>query len=274
MNQLVETLMLAPVLRGFAAMLVSGAAFPLCGVMVLRMNLVPMRYMLMHGVILGGAVSLALSLPMLPVTVAVNLLLVFLLLVLSGDQNESFGIGSAAAMAVSMALASLIIHKAGVTANNTLSLLWGSPFALRNSDLVVLAVLSAVLALYVVLNMRTILAVFYNREVAQSLGIHVRLHYVIMVTLIALVIAVAMKILGALLIDSLLVLPVLASSKLLATWKHGTGMKKLFAASSIAGFIISFAGFILAVAFDLPPSAAVALVAGGVYLVFSFGGKR
>jgi zinc transport system permease protein len=95
-----------------------------------------------------------------------------------------------------------------------------------------------------------------------------------MVTLIALVIAVAMKILGALLIDSLLVLPVLASSKLLSSWKYGTGMKKLFAASSIAGFIISFAGFILAVAFDLPPSAAVALVAGGVYLVFSFGGKR
>ena len=44
---------LAPILRGFIAMIVSGAAFPLCGVMVLRLNLVPMSYMLMHGVILG-----------------------------------------------------------------------------------------------------------------------------------------------------------------------------------------------------------------------------
>jgi len=274
MNNLFSALTLAPVLRGFIAMLISGAAFPLCGVMVLRLNLIPMRYMLMHGVILGGAISLALSLPLMPVTVAVNLILVFVLLALSKDDTQGFGVGSAAAMAVSMALASLIIHKAGVTANNTLNLLWGSPFALKTSDLMLLGAISILLAVYVIVNMRAILAIFYNREVAQSLGIHVRFHYVVMVILIALVIAVAMKILGALLIDSLLVLPVLVASRFLASWKHGNGMKKLFAASSIAGFIISIAGFLLAVAFDLPPSASVALTAGVLYSAFSIGGKK
>lgn len=274
MTDFLSTLTLAPILRGFVAMILSGASFPLCGVMVLRLQLVPMRYMLMHGVILGGALSLALSLPILPVTAAVNLILVFLLIALSKDESQDFGVGSAAAMAISMALASLVIHKAGVTANNTLNLLWGSPFALQNSDLLVLSILSLGLVTYVLVNFKSIIAVFYNKEVARSLGINVRLHYLIMVTLIALVIAVAMKILGALLIDSLLILPVIISSKLIALKKNGTGMKRLFIISSISGCVISIAGFVAAVVFDLPPSAAVSLTAGVLYVCLSIGAKK
>jgi zinc transport system permease protein len=274
MNSLALAFTIAPVVRGFVAMLIAGAAFPLCGVMVLRLDLIPMRYMLMHGVILGGAISLALSLPLLPVTAAVNLLLVFLLLMLSKDKSSGFGPGSASAMVVSMALASLIIHKSGVNANSTLNLLWGSPFALQNTDLAALAVLAVFLVLYITLNIRTLLAVFYNREVARSLGINVGFHYTVMVSLIALVVALAMKLLGALLIDALLVLPVLTAARFLAVWNGGTGVKKLFIVSSAAGLCISAAGFVLAVIFDLPPSASVSLAAGTLYILFALGGKK
>ncbi|MFA6857802.1 MAG: metal ABC transporter permease [Treponema sp.] len=274
MNTLALAFTIVPVVRGFAAMLIAGAAFPLCGVMVLRLDLISMRYMLMHGVILGGAISLALSLPLFPVTAAVNLLLVFLLLLLSKDKSSGFGPGSASAMVVSMALASLIIHKSGVNANSTLNLLWGSPFALRNADIAVLAVLAVSLVLYIALNIRTLLAVFYNREVARSLGINVEFHYTVMVTFIALVVALAMKLLGALLIDALLILPVLTAARFLAVWNRGTGVTKLFIVSSAAGLCISAAGFVLAVIFDLPPSASVALAAGVLYILFSFGGKK
>lgn len=274
MNTIAVAFTLAPVVRGFIAMIMAGAAFPLCGVMVLRLNLIPMRYMLMHGVILGGAIALALSLPLFPVTAAVNVLLVLLLLALSKDGDSGFGVGSAAAMVVSMALASFIIHKAGVNANTTLNLLWGSPFALQMPDLICLGVLAACIAAYIIINIRTLLAVFYSREVACSLGINVRLHYTAMVLMIALTVALAMKLLGALLIDALLVLPVLVASKFLAARHRGTGVTRLFAASSAAGIMISAAGFMLAVVFDLPPSASIAFVAGIMYLAFVIGGKK
>ena len=70
MDRLLLLFSLAPVMKGFIAMSISGAVFPLCGVMVLRLNLVPMRYMLMHGVILGGAIAMALNVPLLPVRTA------------------------------------------------------------------------------------------------------------------------------------------------------------------------------------------------------------
>ena len=76
MSDLLFMLSLAPVAKGLLAMTIAGLCFPAAGVMVLRLDLVPMRYMLMHGVILGGAISLASSLPLLPVSIALNLLLV------------------------------------------------------------------------------------------------------------------------------------------------------------------------------------------------------
>ena len=143
---------LAPVTRGFIAMLISGFSFPLCGVMLLRLDLVPMRYMLMHGVILGGAISSALNLPILPVTLLINLLLIFAMIFFTRSQSFGFSGASAGAMVFSMALTSIIMHVKDVPAKDTLSLMWGSPFALTSTDLVVLAALAVLLVLYIILN--------------------------------------------------------------------------------------------------------------------------
>ena len=259
--------MLPPVFRGGIALIVSGACFPLCGVMVLRLQLVPLRYMLMHGVILGGALALAFSLPVVPVILAVNLALVFAMTVFTKNADFGFGGASAALMVFSMAAASLIVRIGGVPAKDTLGLLWGSPFALGTADIACLAVLAIFLASYVLINFKNIAALFYSREIAYSLGIHVRVHYTLMVAIIALTVAIAMKLLGAFLIDALLVLPVLAPSAFLRHKKR-QGIRALFLLSSVSGCICAAVGYVLAVAFDLPPGAVIAIVAGIAYAVF------
>lgn len=269
-NRLLLLFTLAPILRGFIAMMISGISFPLCGVMVLRMNLIPLRYMLMHGVILGGAISLAMSLPLLPVTIIINILLVLLLLFFSRNQGQGFGSASAAAMVLSMALASLIMHVKDVPAKDTLNLMWGSPFALLPADLIILGVMGILLIIYIVLNFKTITALFFNQEIAASLGIRVKLNYTIMVMIIALVVALAMKLLGAFLIDSLLILPVLGADALNL---KKFGIKKLFIFSSLNGFTISLLGYILAVAVNWPPAATISLLAGLLYIILLAAGK-
>lgn len=256
---------LAPILRGFIAMIVSGAAFPLCGVMVLRLNLVPMRYMLMHGVILGGAVSLAMNLPVVPVSIVINLILIVVMMLFTKNSKFGFNGGSSATMILSMAAASVIMHIADVPAKDTLSLLWGSPFALTNVDLYVLAALGILLGLYIIFNFKNIIALFFNREIAQSLGINVRFHYGVMVCVVALVVALAMKILGAFLIDSLLILPVLTST--VCEGKNSGGIKKLFVRSSVFGLLFSVAGYVLAVMINWPPAATISVVSGFVYIL-------
>ena len=256
---------LPPVLRGFVAMFISGTFYPLCGVMILRMDLVPMRYMLMHGVILGGAISLAISLPVIPVTIVLNLILIFIMMGIMRTQSFGFSGASAAVMVLSMAAASIIMHVADVPAKDTLSLMWGSPFALTVPDLVCLGILALALVLYVILNFRTILALFFNKEIARSMGINVNFHYTVMVLLIAVVVALAMKLLGAFLIDSLLLLPVLSASSV--SRKGSGGIKRLFFVSCIFGCALSICGYMTAVVINWPPAATISVLAGLVYLV-------
>lgn len=245
-------------------MMISGAVFPLCGVMVLRLNLVPMRYMLMHGVILGGAIALALHLPLMPITIFVNLILIAVLLGISSSNpkgNRNFSGGSAATMVLSMALASLIMHIKDVPAKDTLDLLWGSPFALSYTDIFILSGVALLLIFYILFNFRNIQNIFFSSEIAKSMGINVQFHYSTMVVLVAVTVAIAMKLLGAFLIDALLILPVLCASTILQKMKRN-GLQKLFIASMITGCMLSTIGYVCAVMIDLPPTGTIALLAG------------
>lgn len=261
MDEFLFALTLPPVSRGLLAMAVAGLCFPASGVMVLRLNLIPMRYMLMHGVILGGAISLALSLPLLPVSIALNLLLVLIMLKLTKESAYGFGMASAAAMVFTMAAASLVMHLWDVPAKDTLQLLWGSPFALTWTDIGSLVSIALVLILYLAVNFRTVSAIFFDPEIAQSLGMPVKKHHTMMVLIIALVVALAMKLLGALLIDALLILPVLVAAK------RAVSLKQLLLLSCLIGLFVSTFGFLLAIATDLPPSGTVALLSALLYLI-------
>ena len=172
-------------------------------------------------------------------------------------------------MVLSMALASILMQVADVPAKDTLNLMWGSPFALTKSDLLILIAISILLLSYIIFNFKNILALFFNKDVAKAIGIKVRLNYTFMILIIALLVALAMKLLGAFLIDSLLILPVLNAN--LFCGKESSGIKKLFVTSSIFGLVISLLGYSLAVMINWPPAATISLLAVIIYIVLSFG---
>ena len=267
MSDFMSLLFLPPIFRGFIGMMISGACFPICGVIVVRMRLIPLRYMLMHGVILGGAIGLASKLPVVPVIIVVNIILVFLMISVSKDQSFGFNGGSAAIMVISMALASLISHVKDVPSKDSLNLLWGSPFALLSSDIIILIVVFLILLIFMIFNYNKILSFFYNREIAISMGFKNNLFYDTIIVIISFIVALGMKLLGAFLIDSLLILPVLCSASILHFFKNGIGVKKLFIFSSIVGFIFSVVGYLIAVAVDFPPSSVIALFSGATFVV-------
>ncbi|MCK9190238.1 MAG: metal ABC transporter permease [Sphaerochaetaceae bacterium] len=256
---MLSLLLLPPMLKALVAIFVGGLAFPACGVMVLRLDLVPLRYALMHGVILGGAIALAFEIPSLPMIIIVNMLVVVMVLKLQSNNS----ISSAAAMVFTMGLASLIMHIYDVPAKDSLQLLWGSPFALTYLDLTVLVVLCIILFVYIASSFKNIVAIFFDNEIAGSLGINVKFHYSFMVVIIALTVALAMRLIGALLIDALLILPVLIASK------YSKGTKELFIKSSLTGVFLSVLGYFLSLCFNYPLSATIALSAALMYLILT-----
>ena len=254
MQRLISLLSLKPILFGLIGMLISGISFPIAGVIVVQNGLIPMRYMLMHGVILGGVAALVLDVPMLAVVIPLNVVLVLIMVRLS-KEGRNLSTASAAMMVCTMGLASLVSHLFDVPAKDTLEVLWGSPFALTQTDLILLASLGALAILYIALFFTPISMIFFDKDIASSMGVPVKAHNTVMVLITALIVSVAMRVLGALLIDALLVLPVVGASK------NAKSLKQLFIQSSITGFVLSLAGYLLALLWNLPVSGTLAMLA-------------
>lgn len=259
MNRLLFLFTLRPIVYGLIGMAVSGIGFPLAGVIIVRNGLIPMRYMLMHGVILGGVFSIALGLPLFPVVAALNLALVALMIAMNRDGRTSLSTASTAMMVFTMGLASMIGHVFDVPAKDTLEILWGSPFALLTSDLVILCILSVLLVVYVLVFFRPVSMLFFDHDIASSSGVNVRFHNSLMLIITALTVSVAMKLLGALLIDALVVLPVLGASR------NAKSLKAMFIGSSVTGFVLSVTGYFISLIFNLPVSGVLAVLAAAVY---------
>lgn len=259
MDRLLFLFTLRPIVYGLIGMAVSGIGFPLAGVIIVRNGLIPMRYMLMHGVILGGVFSIALGLPLFPVVAVLNLALVALMIAMNRDGRTSLSTASTAMMVFTMGLASMIGHVFDVPAKDTLEILWGSPFALLTSDLVILCILSVLLVVYVLVFFRPVSMLFFDHDIASSSGVNVRFHNSLMLIITALTVSVAMKLLGALLIDALVVLPVLGASR------NAKSLKAMFIGSSVTGFVLSVTGYFISLIFNLPVSGVLAVLAAAVY---------
>ena len=258
---MLELLLLPPIMRGFVTLLFAGLSFPLAGVMVIRLNLMQLRYTLMHGLLLGGALALALELPTLPVYILMCILTVVLVLAMGKGGRMSLGISASFLMVVSVALAALISQVADVPSKDTLELLWGSPFTVRAAELAVFILLSLGIVLYTVLDRRAIMQIFFDRDVAIASGRNVIVHENLMVFLIAFAVALSMRFVGALLIDALLILPAVIAMK------RSRSIKGLFVSASLAGLATAVVGFALSLAFDMPPSSKIALSSAILYLL-------
>jgi zinc transport system permease protein len=102
---------------------------------------------------------------------------------------------------------------------------------------------------------------FFDHDIARSSGVNVGFHNTLMLLMTALIISVAMKLLGALLIDALVVLPVLGASK------NVKSLKSMFVRSSMTGLILSVLGYFTALVTNLPVSGVLAILAAGAYLI-------
>jgi zinc transport system permease protein len=250
---LLELLLLSSVQRGLAAILIAGLILPQAGLAVIRMNLLPLRFMLIHGLLLGGALGLALSLNPLFTALIVNIILVCLMLLSTRKSQSNFGYMGALFMAFSAALASWIIYRFKVPARETQFLLWGSPFSISPGELYSFLVFSLLLIILRIRFHRGLNAVFFHAELAASSGLREGLYTWTVVIFTAVIVSFAMRILGALLMDLLILMPALAAGWIFKSFKQ------VSIGASMLGLILSVLGFTTALLLDIPLSTALAL---------------
>lgn len=261
-----------PILRGLFVLIAASAAFPVAGVWIIRLNLLPYRFMLMHGAMLGGAIGLALGLSPLPVVIVVNILLVLLADILANRGRMDAGLTTIFLMVASLGGAMALLYGSGVPAQEALGLLWGNLFAVSPGETLATILFCVGLLLFSRIYSQRIQAVIFDRDVAFTAGVNdtVVMRMLLMVT--ALTVAFAMRIIGALLLDALLLIPAIIASI------SAHSLSGLYRRSIIIGLVIGVGGFAAALATDLPVGASTALlgatVLGGVLIWNRITGKE
>ena len=163
-------------------------------------------------------------------------------------------------LSVSLALgASLLLMLAGkINVHILENVLFGSVLTVSGQDLVVLGIVAVlVLALAVPLYNRIMLASF-NPQLAAVRGVAVKTLDYLFVVLVTLVTVASVKVIGAILVGALLVIPA-AAARLVSQ-----SLKGFFFLSVLIATLSTLLGILLPIVFDLPvPSgAAIILVAG------------
>lgn len=155
----------------------------------------------------------------------------------------------------------LIIQLAGGQSTNLMSYLFGSISVVTTADVVVTAVLSA-LIIAVGVGLRTALfAVSQDEEFARASGLPVRALNIAIAVMAALTVTVAMRVVGLLLVSALMIVPV-AIAQLLTT-----SFARTMALGSAIGTVICLTGLTLTYWYAVSPGAMIVVLAIAAYAV-------
>lgn len=217
---------------------------------------------LAHSSLLGVALAFIININMTLAVFIVTLMLAAILLLL--QRNRSFssdsllGILSHASLAVSLVILSFMPW-----VNQELSAyLFGDILAVSKADLVMIwgSSLFALVILYLL--WRPLFAATVSLDIAEAEGMKPEVSRVAFMFLLALVIALAMKIVGILLITALLIIPAATARRFAIT------PASMAVLASVFGVLASIAGLLGADHFDTPSGPSI-VVAAFIFFIIS-----
>nr|WP_321289616.1 metal ABC transporter permease [uncultured Sunxiuqinia sp.] len=150
-----------------------------------------------------------------------------------------------------MAIGIIFIYLTPGYAPNLMSYLFGSVLTVSVTELWLMGTLSLVLILFFILFYRLILYVAFDEEFAKTTGLPVNLINYLLISLIAITIVLNIRVVGIILILSLLTLPQATANLFTRDFKRMMPLSVLFA------FIGSFVGLLFSFYVDIPSGASI-----------------
>lgn len=211
-----------------------------------------------HAAILGVALALAFSLPVLPMVLVAALVMAS---AVSGLTGRGYGMDTALGVLAHTALAAglVAVTLLADVRLDLMSFLFGDILAISRGDLGVIWGGAAVVLALTLWRWSPLLTATLNPDLARASGIDPRREQFGLTLALALVVAVAIKVVGILLITALLVIPAAAARPLVRTPEA----MALVAAS--IGAISALGGLWAAYHFDTPTGPSIVCVTAVIF---------
>lgn len=213
-----------------------------------------------HAAVLGVALALALGLPIGLGTLVVALAMAVTVAMLAAKgwaMDTTLGVLSHSALAFGLLAAALVPG-----ARSDLSAwLFGDILAVGHSDLAFVWVGAAAVVALLVWRWQALLTCTLNEDLAYASGLKPDRERLVLVIALAVVVAVAIKIVGALLIAAMLIIPAAAARSLART------PEVMAILAAVLGAVASLGGLQLSLWQDTPAGPSIIAVAAGLFVL-------
>lgn len=235
--------------------LLGGILISLCA-SLLGVSLVLKRYsMIGDGLshVSFGALSIAVAFGFAPLVVSIPVVVVAAVLLLRITGNGKIKSDAAIAMISAGSLAVGIIATSLTTGMTTdvSSYMFGSILAMSRADVLLGVVLSAVVLGMFIFCYNKVFAVTFDESFAKATGVNVSAYNLIIAVLTAVTIVLGMRMMGAMLISSLVIFPALTSMRLFKSFQG------VILSSGAVSVICFFIGLVLSYKYSIPAGASV-----------------
>ena len=220
---------------------------------------------LAHGALLGVALGVAIG---VEINVAILIVCLVLALFLTALERQKrlavdtlLGIVAHGGLALGLVAASFVKGaRLDVTAY-----LFGDVLAISLGDIAWIYAGGAVVLTVLAISWRPLLALAVHAELARAEGVQVRLARLVFMILIALTVAIAMKIVGVVLVTALLIIPAASARRLAPTPEIMAVLAALFGVLAVAG------GLGGSLAWDTPSGPSIVVAALALFIATAGG---
>lgn len=208
------------------------------------------------------AISMALNTPALETSIPIVVVAAFLLLRINESSlirgDAAIALISTASLAIGMTLISL---STGIN-TDVCNYLFGTILSMTQTDVNLSIVISIVVFILFVLFYNRIFAVTFDESFANATGTNVGFYNVVVAVLTALIIVLGMRMMGTLLISSLIVFPALTAMRLFKSFKS------VIIVSAIISVLCLWGGLSFSYVFATPTGASIVLCNIVVFIAF------
>ena len=212
-----------------------------------------------------AAMVSATALDLAPLVVSLPVVLAAAFLLLRLNENSKINGDSAVALisASSIAIGVIIVNQTTGLATHVCSAMFGSILAITRADLPISIGLSIAVVVLFVLFYKQLFAVTYDENFAKATGTKADFYETLLALLTAVTVVLGMRVMGALLITSLVIFPALTAMRLCKSFLS------VVITSAIIALVCFFVGIVLSFYYDAPPGASVVGVNLILFLIFS-----
>ncbi len=239
--------------RAFTAGIFIAVLASISGTFIVLKRYSLMSETLAHSALVGVAVGLVAGYNPLWMAVVVAVLSAWLIEYL----RSAFSLYSDAILSIilsgSLALAVIIVSLGGAFNNSLFSYLFGSILSVSSEDVITIIIFGSLSLVLLLLFSKELYFITYDEEVAKTSGIKVKLLNFLLVTVVAIIIALSIRVVGSLLIGALMVIPTAAALQYRVGFKNTMLISLFFALFSVVfGMSLSFY-------FSLPSGATIVM---------------